>query len=154
MLIPELEQVRLFEDLDTKSFNDISRFCSKMYLADGEVLISENEQENFDLYILAKGKVEIVSNASGVTSSEVTLTKQEKDLFGEISWLSGIKRTATIRAHGPVEAIHVNGQQLTEYLQTNPQAGFVVMRAAACLLAESMMQTNQLLKQILWNEII
>jgi CRP-like cAMP-binding protein len=154
MAIPELEEVRLFKELDTPSFNDVSEFCTKLYLADGEILISENETENFDLYVLCKGKVEIISNASGVTSSEITLTKQQRDIFGEISWLTGKKRTATIRAHGPVEAIHVDGNQLSDYLQSNPQAGFAVMRATAYLLAESMNQTNQLLKQILWNAII
>lgn len=154
MLIPELEQVRIFKDLDTQSFSDICQFCTKLELSDGEVLISENEQECCDIFVLCKGKVEILSNSSGITSNEVTLSEQDKEIYGEISWLSGIQRTATIRCHGPVVAVHINGKQLYEYLESNPQSGFLVMRSIAQLLAESMGQTNKLLKQILWNEIL
>jgi CRP-like cAMP-binding protein len=52
---------------------------------------------------------------------------------------------------GEVEAIRIDGEQFMDYLQTHPETGFKVMRAVTRLVADSLSQTDQLLKQILWN---
>ena len=153
-MINELEYVRLFKELDGQSLEHISEFSVKLALADGEILISENETQPYDLYVLCDGRVEVVSNSTDITSGEVTLSRQDKEIFGEMSWLTGRKRTATIRSLGEVEIIRIDGQKLTAYLQTHPQAGYIIMRAIANLLAESLNLTDQLLKQILWNSTI
>ena len=150
----ELEYVEVFKHLDGPALREMATFSTKLELMDGEILISENDSAPFDLFVLCKGRIEIISNGSGITSGEVTLSKQDKEIYGEVSWLTGRKRTATIRCHGPVEVIRIDGQQLLAYLQQNPQAGFVIMQAVATMLADSVSQTDQLLKQILWNGII
>ncbi len=150
-MISEFDDISLFKELDGQALEDISEFSTKLNLLDGEIVISENELQPFDLYVLCNGHVEVVSNSSDITSGEVTLSQQDKEIFGEISWLVGRKRTATIRSVGEVEIIRIDGQKLTNYLRTHPETGFIIMRAIANLLAESLSQTDQLLKQILWN---
>jgi len=150
-MISGLDNVSLFMDLDAESMEDISKFCTKFTLMDGEDLISENENASYDIYVLCDGNVEIITSGSGVTSQEISLSEQDKEIFGEISWLLNGKRTATIRCQGEVEAIHIDGAQFMRYLETHPQAGFLIMRRVSIILAQRLNKTNGLLKQILWN---
>jgi len=150
-MISGLETVSLLVDVDEESIEDISRFCTKITLMDGEDLISENESSSYDIYVLCEGNVEIITSGNGVTSQEISLSEQDKEIFGEISWLLSGKRTATIRCKGEVEAIHVDGTQFMQYLESHPRAGFLIMRRIAIILAQRLNKTNSLLKQILWN---
>ena len=150
-MITELEQVSLFSELNEQAIREIDRFCTRMELEDGYELISENDKQSNDLFILCSGRVEIVTRSSDATSSESILSQHDKELFGEISWITGRKRTATVRCVGEVEAIFIDGKKFMVYLQDHPDTGFLVMRAIACLVADSLNHTDQLLKQILWN---
>lgn len=150
-MIAELEQVKLFADLSVQALQDISGFSTRLELDDGQVIISENEAQSRDLFMLCNGNVEIVTRSSGIISSETILTQHDKELFGEISWISGHKRTATVRCVGEAEAIRIDGDQFMAYLQSHPETGFLVMRAIAQLMADSLNHTDQLLKQLLWN---
>lgn len=150
-MIEELEQVKLFKELSGQALQDIAAFCSRLELEDGDTFISENDPRSRDLYILCNGRVEIVTSSTGITSSESIISQQDKELFGEISWISGRKRTATVRCVGEAEAIRIDGEQFMAYLQSHTDTGFIVMRAVALLVADSLSQTDQLLKQILWN---
>ena len=140
----------LFEDLEYTDLERITQFCSQLELDDGDILISENELD-YDLYVLCEGYVEIISTGARNLSGEVVISKQDKNVFGEISWLTNCKRTATLRCRGDVVAIRIDGDKLMAYLDSHSQAGFTVMRRAARLLGERLEDTNNLLKQILWN---
>jgi CRP-like cAMP-binding protein len=150
-MITELEQVQLFKDVSGEALKEINAFCTRLELEDGDAFISENDLHSRDLFLLCNGRVEIVTSSAGITSSESIISEQDKELFGEISWISGSKRTATVRCIGDVVAIRINGDQFMAYLQSHPETGFIVMRAIAGLVADSLSATNQLLKQILWN---
>jgi CRP-like cAMP-binding protein len=150
-MIAKLDQVKLFKDVEAQALEEISAFCTYLQLEDGDTFIAENDPRSRDLFILCNGRVEIITNSTGITSSESIISQDEKELFGEISWISGKKRTASVRCVGEVEAIRIDGEQFMDYLQAHPETGFLVMRAIASLVADSLSQTDQLLKQILWN---
>ena len=150
-MISELEQVQLFKEVTAQALQEISQFCTRLELEDGEILIAENDPRSRDLFILCRGRVEIITNSSGITSSEAIISQHDKELFGEISWITGRKRTATVRSIGEVEAIRIDGEKFMRYLENHPETGFVVMRAVTTLVANSLSNTDQLLKQLLWN---
>ena len=149
-----MDAYSIFRDLEFSKLEDIMSFCEKLQLGAGDVLISENDHSNNDLYVLCNGHVEIISNGSGVTSGDVPISKQDKEIFGEISWLTGGKRTATIRCVNDVEAIRIDSKQLSQYLEQNTDVGLAVTRRIALLLAYRLDQTDNLLKQVLWNSNI
>ena len=150
-MVTGLETVSIFKGLELDVLDEISDLCDRLNLMDGEVLISENDTESNDLFILYEGRVEIVSNSTGVTSDEVSISKQDKEIFGEIRWISGSKRTATIRCVGSVDAVRIDGDKLFQYLESHPATGYVIMQRISMLLANRLDQTNNLLKQVLWN---
>ncbi len=150
-MITLLEEISLFKGLDYAALADISVMCTQQEFSDGEVLISESDESHGDLYILIKGNVEILSINRTSACGEVVLSKRDKDVFGEVGWLTDQSRTATIRANGSVEAIRIDGEELMAYMEANPHAGFILARRIARLLAERLKVTDDLLKQILWS---
>lgn len=150
-MLYDLENTSLFQDVSHEDLNAIAKFCRREILADGDVIIHENERTGHDLFILCKGMVEVVSNESTTLSGEAVLSPESKELFGEISWLTKSRRTASVRCKGPVEVIRVDGARLDSYMAHNPQAGFAIMRRIAILLSQRLSETDNLLKQILWN---
>jgi len=153
-MIEELEQVTIFKGLSSAQMDDIARLCSREQCSDGDFLIQEGDDQSDDLYILLSGTVEIVSSNSKTTSSEVVLSREDKEIFGEISWLTNTRRTAGVRCHGNVEAIRIDGDALMSYLESEPEVGFYVTRQIAILLSRRMEESNRLLKQLLWNRDI
>ncbi len=150
-MIEELEKASLFKDLPYLQLEAISQFCQLLNLMDGEMLIRESDKSVSNLYLLCAGAVEIVSSATTITSGEVVISKQDKDLFGEMGWLTNAPRTASVRCHGSVQAIRVDGRALSKYLDSHPEVGFIIMRHIALTLSQRMQGTDALLKQILWN---
>jgi len=151
-MIEILDQTRLFKGLSYDQLNDITHFSECLLLNDGDILIHEGDETNADIFVLSEGNVEIVSNTTGLTSGEVVLSSENKEVFGEISWLTNARRTASVRCHGNAEVIRVDGKKLMSYLEANPEAGFIITRRIAELLSKRMEESNRLLKQILWNE--
>ena len=150
----DLADVQVFRDLDFSALEDIAQFSTKLLLYTGDDLISEHRGSLWDLYVLCGGTVEIITSSSGVTSDEVSLSRQDKEIFGEISWLTQRKRTATIRCLSEVDAIRIDGRRFQAYLDGHPAAGFSVMKHIALLLADRLNHADNLLKQILWNSNI
>lgn len=154
MLIDQLNESSLFNQLETSVLVDIATFSEKIELDDGEVLLRENDPENNDIYLLLSGSLEIISNCDENISSEVAISVHEKDIFGEISWLTGQKRTASVRAHGPCHIIRIDGPKLHHFIDQNPTTGCMILKSVALILSDRVKASNTLIKQILWNNQI
>lgn len=153
-MIEILEQTSLFKDLSYEILEGIASFCEQQVLNDGDILIQEDDAASSDIFVLSEGSVEIVSNNTGMTSGEVVLSSEDKEVFGEISWLTSTRRTASVRCHGGAEVIRIDGIKLMKFLEVKPEVGFVITRRIAILLSQRMEESNRLLKQILWNKNI
>lgn len=154
MLIDQLKESSLFKPLTTSELADIAAFCELMELDDGDVLLREDDPENNDIFQLLEGSLEIVSNCSKNISNEVAISVHEKDIFGEISWLTGQKRTASVRAHGAAKVIRIDGNGLHKFIDNNPKTGCTIFKSVALVLSERVRESNILIKQILWNNQI
>ena len=153
-MIDDLEKVSLLQGVTPQQLDEIGGFCSLLMLSDGDMLIQESDSEDSDIYLLIQGAVEIVSNNTMVTSGEVVISKEDKDVFDEIAWLTGSSRTASVRCHGNVQAIKVDGVALNAYMEDNPEVGYRIMREIALTQSRRMQRTDSLLKQILWNSLL
>lgn len=153
-MISELEQINMFKVLSFDQLEKISAFCKIQQYYEGDILIEEGDEASANMFILLSGSVEIVSSTSMTTSNEVVLSREDKEIFGEIGWLCNTRRTAGVRCNTEVEAIYIDGIKLMAYLEGEPTVGFQVMRQIATLLAKRMEESNRLLKQLLWNRNI
>ena len=153
-MIEMLSQTSLFKDVSYEQLIDISKFCERMIMNAGDFLIREDDTGNSDIYVLIEGNVEIVSNNTDTTSGEIVLSHEDKEIFGEIGWLTNAKRTASVRCYDGVEVIRIDGDNLMQYLEVNPEVGFIITRRIAETLSQRMEESDRLLKQILWNKSI
>lgn len=152
MIIDQLKLTSLFTDLPLLQLEEVTRLCSYRHLDDGEIVITEKDWDNFDIFIICKGYLEIVSSASKQISDEVVISTKDRGILGEMAWLTKSPRTATIRCHGPVELIQIDGKALEIYLENNTDAGYLVMKRLAIHISNNTRETSDVLKQLLWRE--
>jgi CRP-like cAMP-binding protein len=152
-MIDKLEKISIFKGLDHDVLVDISLLCQSIILENGETIIAEKVNESFDLFFLIRGNVEVTSNTTHLASGEAVLSREDKELLGELSWLLNVRRTATVKAVGEVEVIRVNGPRFMSFLERKPD-GFRIMRRITRQIASRLNESDNLLKQILWNSNI
>lgn len=89
----------------------------------GEDIITEGALGR-GLYVLLRGKLSVMRD--GVRIASIT---QKGSYVGEISAILGCTCTATVRAEEPSELLYV--ERVTEYLENNPQASYVLAQTLA-----------------------
>ncbi|MFH1057247.1 MAG: cyclic nucleotide-binding domain-containing protein [Pseudomonadota bacterium] len=102
----------------------------------GQVLFEEGE-ESQDLYLLLSGSIDVLKS-----QQKINQISEPGSLFGEMSFLLGSRRTATLRARTDVETVRVAREQVPEFLSRFPSAA----QAIARLLAERLVQTTHVLQ--------
>ena len=142
---------QLFQDLPVGGLQEIGDFSELVEYEDGQVIINENAKDNYDLFLLLEGNVEIVANSSQATSDEVVLSCDAKGILGEVSWLLKQKRTATVKSKGESIAIKIDGIKLEQFFNQHPGTGFIFFKKIASVLAARFQNTDNLLKQVIWN---
>lgn len=96
-------------------------------LSKNEVLISEGNDDDH-LYALAKGELEI--SRAGARGQEVIGRLVPGSIVGELAFLDGLKRTATVKAvNDECCVIILHRQQLESLLSVDPWLVYKVMRA-------------------------
>ncbi len=109
----------------------------KEYLAEykeGQPLFLEGDDSQ-DLYILVSGKVEVLKGRQKIT--EYT---EEGSVFGEMSFLLGEKRTATLKAANAVTAIRIPREKVPGFLREFPEVVNIFSR----FLAKRLKETSQI----------
>ncbi len=79
-----------------------------------------------DLYILVCGRLDIFKG-----QKKLAEIKEPGSIFGEMAFLAGEKRTATVRAATAVEAIRIPGDQIQELARSVPDFGIELARTIA-----------------------
>lgn len=118
----------LSAELTDNEIEDLFKIADVRRLSKGEVLISEGEDSN-RLYSIARGSFEVTRGANA--DREVELVRLSPGtITGELAFLDGLKRTATVRAatdHCCVIALE--RENLESILEANPRLVYKVMRA-------------------------
>jgi tetratricopeptide (TPR) repeat protein len=84
----------------------------------GERIINEGDTGD-SLFFIIKGAAKVVSNILGMELVLATLTTG--DIFGEVTFITGRPRTASIVAEGDNEILEFNRQLLEEAISKNPE---------------------------------
>lgn len=103
-------------DADRKAM--LSSFNLKNY-GEGDVVIREGE-EGDALYIIKQGMAAVTTREG--EEKEIRLAElKEGDFFGEVSLLTGRKRTATVTASTPLEVMELSKTDLKKCIHKYPQ---------------------------------
>jgi len=91
----------------------------------GETLCREGEDSQ-DLFILVDGHVEILKGLQPISE-----TGEKGTVFGEISFILGSKRTASVRARTDVKAIRIPKDKIDDFLKEFPALAWQLLRLLA-----------------------
>ena len=137
-----LKNTELFGGLDAKALGDIAEFCQPLHLADGGLLIAEGRPQTPDLYLVIEGEFDVITRHPAKPDERMTLGNLNYEVVGEIAWLTGATRSATVRCRGDLLALRVDGPGLQAYLEGNHDVGYVVMRGMMRAVAQKLIDAN------------
>jgi len=114
-------------DLTDEEVRILGDVAEIRWLAKGDVLIAEGEQDDH-LYAIASGELEIFRAGDG--GGEVSLQRLGPgELTGELAFIEGLKRTASVRAAKDTCVVSLRRDRLESMLTGNPWVVYKVMRA-------------------------
>ena len=121
-------RVPLLAAADEQQLRDTFLSARVREYKDGEIIIRQNDYTN-DFLIIATGRVELLKRPELATKEIKVAELTAGNFFGEMSLISGRRRTATARAIGPTRMIEIPRKAILKLLATAPRAKALVDQA-------------------------
>jgi ribosome-associated toxin RatA of RatAB toxin-antitoxin module/CRP-like cAMP-binding protein len=126
-LLDALRKSKLAAELTDAQSRKLAAVMTVHELKDGELLVHEGAPDNH-LYVIDSGVLAVVKGAGG--PDRVTLnTLSPGELAGEMSWLDGAERYASLIASGATRVLGLEREKLESLAQTDGEIVYRVMRA-------------------------
>ena len=122
-----LRASRLATDLDPEECRVLAALCSEHDLADGDVLVRAGKADNH-LHVVVSGALGVVTNAD-TADRVIVATLATGDLAGELGFVDGTERHASLIAIGGARVLGLEREKLESLLTTHPVIVYHVMRA-------------------------
>jgi CRP/FNR family cyclic AMP-dependent transcriptional regulator len=130
-LAPEVEALRgipFFEDLTPEDLDRLARIGDKRSYQAGDEIVRKDEA-GVALYV-------ILSGSATVGTGGKVHTLGPGDFFGEMALLEGAKRSATVTAADPVEAMIIEATYFRPFLIKNPSVTVTILAGVTRRLRE------------------
>jgi CRP/FNR family cyclic AMP-dependent transcriptional regulator len=111
--IEALRNVGLFADCSTRELEGIARICTGVQVEDRTVLTKQGDPGR-ECFVIAEGSAVVE-----IEGAEVA-TVGPGDCVGEMSFLDGGRRTATVIARGPMMLYVLTAAEFQALLDTSP----------------------------------
>src|SRR5256885_1723372 len=129
----------LFQCLSDGQIDNLVKRSELNHFGRGECVIEEGA-EGDSMFILLRGAAEVSVSKNGSTIPVATL--RSGDCFGEMSLLTGEKRSATVRADGDCYVMEISKDVMGEVIRESPDC----LKQLSELLAKRKMETEGILK--------
>ena len=121
-----LRNIPFFADLTDEELEVISRILKKKEFKQGETIFTETS-DGESLYILRKGEVKACKMAPDGELFTLTLMK-EGEIFGEMSFLDGRPRSATIVALSDIEVYVLERKDFETLVDKHPWVVYKLLK--------------------------
>src|SRR5213082_3857784 len=135
-----LRDEALFECLSDQQIDNLVQQSRVSHFGRGERVIREGA-EGDSMFVLLRGAAEVSISKNGTSIPVATL--KAPDCFGEMSLLTGERRTATVRAETDCQVMEIGKPVMAELLRASPDC----LERLSELLAQRKMETEGLLKE-------
>ena len=122
----DLREQQFFADLTDDELTVISEIVKKKDFTIGETVFKESEDGD-SIYILKKGEVKACRMGADGELYTLTLMK-DGDIFGEMSFLDGRPRSATIMAISDVETYAIEKKDFDTIVDAHPQIIYKLLK--------------------------
>jgi small-conductance mechanosensitive channel len=130
----------LFSCLSDEQIDDLIRRSHLNHFGRGERVIEEGHEGN-SMFVLLRGaaQVSVVKNGSAIPVA----TLRSGDCFGEMSLLTGEKRSATVRAEGDCYVMEITKSVMGDIIRDSPEC----LNQLSEILAKRKMETEGIVKE-------
>ena len=116
--------------------------CSRIPVSEGQKVIARGEDGN-DMYIVEEGSFKVVDESSG---EDFVLTVLEPwDLFGEMSFIDGMPRSATVVAMEDATLLRLGPTEFSSLQRSDQSAATALMFSLARLVVRRLRKTDEAL---------
>jgi small-conductance mechanosensitive channel/CRP-like cAMP-binding protein len=129
----------LFQCLSDDQIDNLVKQSDLNHFGRGERVIEEGA-EGESMFILLRGTAQVSVSENGSTIPVATM--HAGDCFGEMSLLTGEKRSATVRADGDCYVMEISKDVMADVIRESPEC----LRQLSELLAQRRMRTEGILK--------
>ncbi len=121
-----LREYMFFSDLSDDELSAISKIVKRKDFKLGETVFRDSEDGN-SLYLIKRGEVKACKTAPDGELFTLTLMK-DGDIFGEMSFLDGRPRSATIVAISDLETYVLEKNDFDTLVESNPRMVFKLLK--------------------------
>lgn len=115
---PTRSVIPLFSDFTQDEFNEFTKRMIISTVPAGKAIIKEGTKGS-SVYILTRGSVKVYATVTGKRVDLAVL--QPSDFFGEIAYLTGQPRTATVEAAEESDVLEMAEEDLNELIAKSPR---------------------------------
>jgi CRP/FNR family cyclic AMP-dependent transcriptional regulator len=141
----QLARCEVFSGLTDAEIGSVAALAGEERHAGGEAVFEESSAST-DLFVVLDGRVCVEIDApaaSGEGHEHLQLAVlREGEVFGEIAFLEGKRRSARVSAMDGVRVARLDGGRLQALFDTNPRLGYRVMSNLALVLAQRVVDVN------------
>jgi small-conductance mechanosensitive channel len=141
-----IKNISLFQDIPGGEITHLAELSKLKTFTNEEKIIFQGE-EGHSLFIITKGTVNVFTKDMSGNDIAVKDLK-EGDYFGEMSLLTGEKRSATLISKGDTTVLEIEAAALSHILHKNPS----LIEALSSKLAERKLATKDLLDKAILND--
>ena len=121
-----LTGIPFFADLNDRELEEVAKILKKKTYKPGDVIFTET-RDGESLYILRKGEVKACKTAPDGQLFTLTVMK-DGDIFGEMSFLEGRPRSATVVAITDIEIFLMERKDFEGLVEKEPWVVYKLMR--------------------------
>jgi CRP-like cAMP-binding protein len=150
-----LEQIDIFQELDSSQLDLIEQICHEKSYTQGDIIFKENLASN-EFYIIAEGEIEIqvdpdtIGDGSDIHEPTTIAVLRRGQSFGEVALVDPGVRSASARCRsGSSKLLVIERKDFMKLLESNYEMGYVIMRNLAADLALKIRQTNLMVRESL-----
>ena len=117
--VDALRKVRFFEELTDDDLERVAKLGQRRKYAAGDALVERDSQQG-GLFVLLSG-------TAAVEVGGTTHTLGPGDFFGEMALLGRTRRSASVTASEPVEALVIETTYFDPFLMQNPSVAVAIL---------------------------
>lgn len=137
---PERNFFRDFKQPDILTF---IKFIKKCYFNKGEIIFHQKDRSD-NFYIIYSGKVEVF--ATDIHNEKIKfITLDKGNIIGEIGFLDGKERTATVKALSETHALMLSYDSFVRIEEDFPDLAMLIHKELGKILAERLRMCDKLL---------
>jgi CRP-like cAMP-binding protein len=120
-----LREVPMFSRLSPEDLEQIAEIAQEQLYSDEAVICGEGEPGS-TLFIIVSGKVDVFKKMD--KRDHLIATRGPGEFVGEMAILESAPRSATLKAHGDVRVLMIEGAAFTAILLDRPEVAVAVLR--------------------------